>query len=350
MKVLAEYIWLDGYDPQELRSKTKVLDVNAATMLKDAPPNWGFDGSSTKQAEGHFSDCMLRPVFWCRDPLSESGIGMPNMLVLCEVGTPDGQPHPSNTRSRMAKTAEKYVSRKAWFGFEQEYTLFTPDGRPLGWPKSGFPEPQGRSYCGVGAGKVAGRKIVREHARACIRAGLGLFGTNAEVMLGQWEFQTSAMTAPSAADHLWVMRWLLERIAEDHGVVVSYAPKPVAGDWNGAGGHTNFSTADMRGPGGLKHIQAAIKRLKPRHKDHIKVYGKGNKKRLTGLHETCSINEFRAGLGNRGASVRIPTPMPTGSKEASYLEDRRPAANFDPYLVATALLETICGNGFKVKK
>lgn len=333
-KITAEYIWIDGQKPTaKLRSKTKIID--SVKSLSDIP-EWGYDGSSTEQATGHFSDLLLRPVKMMPDPLHRDG----DVLVLCEVLNPDGTVHPSNTRAFLREVAERYKEHDCWFGIEQEYTLFEGN-RPLGWPASGFPAPQGGYYCGVGADEVFGRDLVEAHADACIRAGIHIVGTNAEVMPAQWEFQVGAVQAPDIADELWLARWLLYRIGEEFGISATLYPKPVKGDWNGAGAHTNFSTKETRAEGGIKVIEEAMKKLAKRHDEHIKVYGAHNEERLTGLHETAPIHEFRYGVSDRGASVRI--PMATTNAGRGYFEDRRPAANMDPYQVCAKLIETVCG-------
>lgn len=337
-QIMAEYIWIDGQKPTaKLRSKTKIIDGPVHT-LSDIP-SWGFDGSSTEQAEGHFSDCMLKPVKYIPDPIK----GEPHILVLCEVLNSDGSPHPSNTRHVLEKIAEKHKDAEPWFAVEQEYTLYQKDW-PLGWPEKGFPHPQGRYYCGVGYDEVHGRPLVNAHAAAALRAGLAISGINAEVMPAQWEFQVGPLPPLELGDELWLCRWLLYRIGEDYGAYAKLDPKPMSGDWNGAGGHTNFSTRAMRAEGGLNTVNEACEKLKTFHREHIMVYGADNDKRLTGKHETCGINEFRYGISDRGASIRI--PMATANQGRGYLEDRRPAANLDPYKVCAALIETVCGNGF----
>ena len=330
MAIKAEYIWIDGTEPtRKLRSKTKILADGTKEM-----PEWGFDGSSTNQAEGHASDCIMRPVFTCPDPIR----GGNNVLVVTEVFDASGKPHPTNTRSLLREVAEKHAAQDAWYGMEQEYTFFK-GSRPLGWPEQGYPAPQGPFYCGVGADEVFGRPIVEAHMDACLKAGLKFAGINAEVMPGQWEFQIGPASPLEAADHLWVARWLLYRIAEDHGASATLDPKPVKGDWNGAGAHTNFSTKEMR-----ESYDACVKAaeaLRERHALHIANYGHGIEERLTGKHETCSYKEFRYGVSDRGASVLIPRQVAVDKK--GYIEDRRPCANVDPYVVTRLITESVCG-------
>jgi glutamine synthetase len=261
---------------------------------------------------------------------------------------PDGSPHGSNQRAKLRQVLESAGHEvEPWLGFEQEYTMFR-DGRPLGFPENGYPRPQGPYYCGVGTENVFGRDLVEAHARACIGAGLMFYGINGEVMPGQWEFQVGyrgVANEPGHAlqvcDDLWIGRYLLHRLSERHGISISFANKPVKGDWNGAGMHTNFSTAYTRDPHyGIDAISAIIDALELRHGDHIGHYGHGLDQRLTGLHETCDINTFKSGVANRGASVRIPQPV--ALQGYGYLEDRRPGANADPYRVAACLITTVC--------
>ncbi|MGB1586704.1 MAG: glutamine synthetase GlnII [Thermoplasmatota archaeon] len=336
MVVFAEYIWMDGHKPtQKLRSKTKVVEADEITDVSQLP-DWGFDGSSTEQAPGDSSDCHLKPVSFVVDPIR----GAPHILVMCEVFLADGvTPHPTNTRAKLRVAAEATADEEPWFGMEQEYTLFK-GMTPLGWPDNGFPAPQGPYYCGVGADEVFGRDMVEAHMEACAIAGIGITGINAEVMPGQWEFQVMGKSALEAADHVWFARYLLYRIGEDYGVSATVHPKPVKGDWNGAGMHTNFSTKAMRSEGGMDVITAACEALGKRHEWHIKNYGAHNQERLTGLHETQSIDQFSYGVSDRGASIRI--PLATAQQGYGYLEDRRPSANVDPYVVTRLLLETCC--------
>lgn len=340
------YIWIDGAVPtQTLRSKVRIVDLPKDNLKLSDFPEWGFDGSSTNQASGNDSDLILTPACFVKDPI----LGNNNYLMLCEVLNPDGTPHPTNKRAELSDLMKNGGAQQdPWIGFEQEYTLFN-GSTPLGWPDRGYPAPQGPFYCGVGADEVFGRDLVEEHTKACIDADIMIFGINAEVMPGQWEFQIGyrAIESESAdpltvSDHLWLARWLLYRIGEKYGISATLDPKPVKGDWNGAGKHTNFSTKAMRDPKtGMEAINNAISALAKHHKEHIAVYGYGLEERLTGKHETASISEFSSGVGNRGASIRIPRSVALNGY--GYLEDRRPGANANPYEVSSALVKTVCG-------
>ncbi|MBU2669175.1 glutamine synthetase beta-grasp domain-containing protein [Actinoplanes bogorensis] len=331
MPFKAEYIWVDGTQPTaKLRSKTKIVEDGAEL------PIWGFDGSSTNQAPGDKSDCVLKPVFVCPDPIR----GGKNVLVMCEVLLIDGTPHPTNTRAACAEVAAKFADQEPIFGIEQEYTFFK-DGRPLGFPiGGGYPAPQGGYYCGVGSDEVFGRAIVEAHMDLCLEAGLHLSGINAEVMPGQWEFQVGPVAAPQVADELWIARWLLYRIAEDYNVSATLDPKPVKGDWNGAGAHTNFSTNAMRED--YKAIITACESMGAPGKleEHVAGYGAGIDERLTGMHETAPWSKYSYGVSDRGASVRIPWQVEKDGK--GYIEDRRPNANCDPYVVTRLIVNTVC--------
>jgi glutamine synthetase len=354
-KIFLEYIWLDGNKPQQLRSKTKVVS-KADTHRASDYPLWSFDGSSTKQTEsgkGKNTDCILKPVYVTSDPFR----GHPHKLVLCEVMNPDATPHETNQRRKLEVTTSMLnlddeillKSDLPWFGWEQEYTLTTKsfypfgygEGLPLGftgdWSKP--PRPQGDYYCGIGSDTVTGREIVEEHLKKCLEIGLEVSGINAEVLLGQWEYQVGPVTPLNGCDQLWICRYILERVAEKHNVNVSLHPKPIKGDWNGSGCHVNFSTKEMREEGGLEIINESMEKLKLTHKEHIEVYGLHNDERLSGEHETSSIHDFSYGQSTRDTSIRIPAQALIDG--CGYFEDRRPASNCDPYMVSLRMLETI---------
>lgn len=336
MKIKLEYIWLDGTKPEpKIRAKTKVYTAPMGRdgMYPQLPkledlPEWTFDGSSTKQAEGNYSDLVLKPVKMCPNPLNDL-----SYIVLCEVMNPDGTPHESNCRPA-AQSNETSI----WIGFEQEYFIReAKTGNILGWKQNTLDmKPQGDYYCGVGPDNTAGRNIVEEHLDACLSCGLELTGTNAEVALGQWEYQIFAKDAVQAADDLWISRYILQRIAEKYGCTIDWSAKPVQGDWNGSGLHTNFSTEEMREIGGLELFEAILKEMEENHGVSILSYGSGNKERLTGQHETQSIDKFSYGVSDRGASIRIPLSTKENGYKG-YLEDRRPASNANPYLIVGSL-------------
>lgn len=332
-KCKLQYIWLDGSQPtQGLRAKTKVLDSSKFTGKLEECPMWSFDGSSTQQAPGGSSDCQLKPVFICPDPDRKNGY-----LVMCEVLSADGTPHATNGRATISDDND------FWFGFEQEYVLEDPEtGLPLGFPANGYPAPQGPYYCSVGAKNAFGREIVEEHLDICLDAGLNVEGINAEVMAGQWEFQIFAKGAKSAGDQIWVARFLLERTAEKYGIVVNWHCKPVKGDWNGSGMHANFSNTLLRTAGKKEIYDEICQKFGTPEAiaSCIAVYGADNDQRLTGLHETQSIDKFSYGVSDRGASIRIPIATVENNWNG-WLEDRRPNSAADPYKVAAAIINIL---------
>jgi glutamine synthetase len=342
MKLKLEYIWLDGYKPEpNLRSKIKIYEreeneeslrnpLHFAPTRPEDLPLWSFDGSSTQQAEGNSSDCLLKPVRIYQDP-TKGGF---SFLVFCEVLNPDGTPHASNHRHGLGND-EDY-----WFGFEQEYVL-SRDGKPLGFPKEGEPDPQGKYYCSVGYPWSAGREISEEHLDACLSCGLHITGTNAEVLLGQWEYQILGKGQQSASDDLWISRFILMRIAEKYGVQIDLRPKPLTeGDWNGSGMHVNFSNSEMREVGGEDLFESICESFRETHSEAIQDYGSDNHLRLTGKHETQSMDKFSWGISDRGASIRIPVTVPQEGWKG-YLEDRRPASNANPYKVVYHITNAI---------
>jgi glutamine synthetase len=293
---------------------------------------WSFDGSSTEQAPGGSSDCLLKPVALYPDPARKNG-----WLVMTEVLNADGTPHESNGRAHIEDDDNDF-----WFGFEQEYFLWNPEtNKPLGFPANGFPGPQGPYYCSVGAKNAFGREIIEEHLDLCIEAGLNVEGINAEVATGQWEFQIFAKGAKEAGDQIWVARYLMERTGEKYGIAVNWHCKPLGNlDWNGSGMHANFSNTLLRTCGSKDIYTKVCEAFRPVIKEHIAVYGADNHLRLTGKHETASINDFSYGVSDRGASIRIPVAtVERGWK--GYLEDRRPNSAADPYKVAARIIKTV---------
>jgi len=330
-KIQAEYIWMDAEG--DVRSKCRTVDASKASL--DQLPDWNYDGSSTDQAPGEDSEVIIKPRAVFKDPFRPGD----NILVMTDTYTPGGTPLPTNSRAAAADVFAGSEPEKPWYGLEQEYTLFNLDKiTPLGWPTNGYPGPQGPYYCGSGADRSFGRAISEAHYKACLYAGLDISGTNAEVMPGQWEYQIGPAVGIDAADQMMISRYILKRVCEDFQVHVTLDPKPIPGDWNGAGCHTNFSTEKMRKAGGLAEIEKAIRRLGAKHQEHIDAYGEGNERRLTGKYETADINTFSYGVANRGCSIRI--PRSTEADGCGYLEDRRPSSNCDPYVVTSKIYAT----------
>ena len=341
--VIAEYIWLDAN--KNLRSKTKTIFYNSNKIVLDKKPLnledypiWNYDGSSTGQAVGNNSEVFLRPVKIYRDPFRASNN---SVLVLCDTWNEElDVANFSNSRARAntVMSNQKVVDAKPWYGFELEFFLMSKSThKPLGFPKDGKSPTQGQFYCSIGSQNAFGRDIIEKHYQYCLKSGIQVTGINAEVACGQWEYQIIG-EGIEAADDVWMSRYILERICEQFGVYSNWEPKPIEGDCNGSGMHTNYSTLKMRSENGIDTIFKAIEKLEERHHEHIKVYGDGNEKRLTGKHETSSMEKFKWGFADREASIRVSNQVKKDKK--GYLEDRRPGSSCDVYDVVAILAET----------
>ena len=348
-----EYIWIGGNG--ELRSKVKVLQNKSnlmgrksnslKTVLKNAP-EWNYDGSSTSQATGSDSEVILRPVACFYNPFNnlESSSNCSSYLILCDTYLPEGTPHDTNNRNKALTifSNEKYNCNNVdpLFGLELEFFVFdSKTNQPLGFTGEGDTTTgaQGPYYCSVGHGNCYGRDFLENCLDNCIKAGLPVTGSNMEVCCGQMEIQICS-TGISAGDNNIVLKYILERTGESYGYRIDYSAKPIKGDWNGSGCHVNYSTKKMREENGIAHIMSAIEKLSTKHLEHIAVYGEDNNERLTGLHETSSMEKFTHGVADRGASIRI--PRTTQVNQCGYFEDRRPSASADMYLVTSIIYET----------
>ena len=325
--MLLEYVWIDGSG--SLRSKTRVHHGDATLS---SFPTWNYDGSSTGQATGDDSEVFIRPQNMFNDPFRPNG---ENYLVMCDTLLPDGSPHPTNTRVKAVEIFNKNPDAKPMFGIEQEF--FLNEGNiPVGMKDSKDMKEQGDYYCGVGGGNAIGRECIERAFANCLYAGLSLTGLNAEVAPSQWEFQVCDYGI-NVCDQLYIMRYIVNRTAEQYNWNMNIHPKPLSGDWNGSGCHTNFSTEAMRNKRGYKEIMRCIQKMATNHVNHMKEYGEDNYLRMSGQHETAKYDEFSYGVANRGCSVRI--PRDTERNQCGYLEDRRPASNMDPYKVTSLIFE-----------
>lgn len=348
-KILLEYVWIDAND--HMRSKIKILNIELdenEDIKLDQIPEWNFDGSSTGQAIGKESDIIIRPCSVYSNPFVDY---IKSYLVMSDCLNKDKTVHITNHRVKLVETFEKCKSSEPLFGIEQEYIMFERNKKchmnamvnlPYKWISHNEPGngPQGPYYCSVGGDVCFGREISEMHLKYCLMAGLSICGTNAEVMASQWEYQIGPLNPIEVSDQLWISRYILHKISEKFECMISFHPKPYEGDWNGSGGHTNFSTKSMREANGIDEIYKGCDKLASKHFAHMQVYGKYNDKRLSGLHETSSMNDFSWGISNRGKSIRI--PLNVYNDKCGYLEDRRPSANLDPYLVCQKLCETVC--------
>jgi glutamine synthetase len=327
MKVKLEYVWLDGYKPEpNLRSTVKIVDYESIKNVVQVGklPVWNFDGSSTNQADTGNSDRILKPV----RVYTKYGFPLENstVYVLCEVMDSEGKPHESNMRAKLNEEEEGL-----WFGFEQEYFIREEINGGILGHKRNILKGQGEYYCGVGH-NVVGRDFVEDHLDMCLEYGIDITGTNAEVALGQWEYQVFSKGKLKGGDDLWMSRYFLYKISEKYKYHIDLHPKPLThGEWNGSGLHTNFSNNKMRDNGGYDYFMAIFNSFASRHEEHINAYGSNNHLRLTGGFETQAIDKFSWGISDRGASIRV--PQDTAKEWKGYVEDRRPGSNADPYKI-----------------
>lgn len=329
MKIILEYVWLDGH--MNLRSKYKTMNWNSELTLDDIPI-WNYDGSSTFQATTENSEVLLLPVAYYKNPF----FTQKSYLVMCETYEKDGLPTSTNHRHLANQIFTKRLDLEPWFGIEQEYFM-TRNNTVLAFEKS-IPAPQGHYYCGVGE-HIQYRDLVEQHYNYCLYAGLEISGVNAEVAPNQWEYQIGPCTGIDGGDQLWISRYILQKVAEKYGISISFCPKPLSSPWNGSGLHINVSTKKTRDAEGITFIEEYMNQLKLVHHEHLAVYG-DNSLRLSGECETSDKNVFSWGYGDRRCSIRIPTQ--TVQNRCGYFEDRRPASDADPYQATGILFETIC--------
>jgi glutamine synthetase len=323
---IVEYVWIGG-NGDDLRSKCKTIkgDITRVEQLSE----WNYDGSSTCQATTENSEVLMRPVALFNDPFRKNG----NKIALCDTYHIDGTPTNTNFRAFAKKIFDKGVEEHdPWFGIEQEYVVMNLIGTglswPVGWPEGNFPQCQGQYYCSTGSGNNFARELMNAHYKACLYAGVAIYGTNAEVMPGQWEFQVGNSKGIDIGDHLWMARYILERVAEYFYVRITFEAKPIKGD--------------------IKAIHEQLNNMSREHVTSISLYGLNNHLRLTGIHETSSMDQFSYGVGNRAASVRI--PRTTENAQCGYYEDRRPAGDIDPYVVGASLFSITCLDNFGLEE
>lgn len=336
-KIFVEYVWID-FDGN-LRSKLRVENSDFVSKPIKEILWWNFDGSSTKQAEGKLSDVLLKPVRLYNNPFYGKNTAY---FILCECYNKDKTPHNTNTRHKCVETANKYNSFKPLFGIEQEYMIIDHSANSLANITLNAGNAEGRSYCAVGGDRSFFRNLSTQHLQYCMKAGIDICGTNAEVTPCQWEWQIGICDSLKVSDDIIMSRYIMERLSEQYNCSVTFHPKPFS-NVNGSGAHTNFSIEQTRNTeSGLEEIRKICEILKPHHLLHMSVYGSDNDKRMTGIHETSSYDNFSYGEGNRGCSIRI--PLQVVEQGYGYLEDRRPASNCDPYLVTEILMRNVCSH------
>jgi len=312
---ILEYIWIDSNG--EIRSKTRVLNIEI---------NRNIDVPYQKDSNDN-TEVILKPCKLFKNPLIKDDINN-HFLVLCETYDISLNPLPTNHRYNANNLFETNILLEPWFGLKQEYFMIHKGKNDINLCSE-----YGRYYCGTQLNKIE-RNIVEEHLHACLTAKIKFFGLNAEVAQNQWKFQIGPSEGIDSGDQLIIARFLLERISEKYNVQIVYTPK-LYKHINSCSCHTNFSTAITRSENGIEEIYKCMTKLEKTHNQHIAVYGKEN-----GIHETSHIDKFTFGIGTRNTSISIPNQVVKDG--CGYFEDRRPAANIDPYQVTSIIFKTCC--------
>nr|CAH7745052.1 unnamed protein product [Callosobruchus chinensis] len=315
-KVQLTYLWID-HTGENLRSKTRTLDFSPSTYKE--VPIWNFNGFHTMKAPKEKSDYYLVPVSLYNDPIRRGA----NKIVLCETFDADEKPCKTNHRQKCVEALNKVCDHEVYIGFEQDYYIMGSDGRPFGWPPMGEPISDRQYYASMCT--VIGREITECIYRALLYAGVNVYSDCAEPAPSQWELKTNGERGVKPADDMWFSRWLMQRIAEDFGLCISFQPF-VSPRWSKSGLHVTYSTKKMRDNDGMKYIQETIKKLEKCHTEMLKIY-----------KSTYLGDKFTSGIGDRTASVRIPKIV--ADKKKGFIEDRRPAGNADPYKIMEALIK-----------
>ncbi len=352
--IIAEYVWVSSHG--NIMSKTRALSHDIGIKLSEKKelsnylsniPYWEYIIKSVESNENErntkYEKIILRPVALYNNPFYAKN----GLIVLCETLTLNGNPTHFNFRHFADKvfTEENIQKFCPWFGIEQEYVLVKYYGSikwPLGWKQGEFPNQTDDYYCSNNAHTIFGRIIIEEHLKACLFAGVNLYGINSEYLPSQWEYQIEHSVGIKPSDDLVISRFLLIRIAENHGVSISFDPKLFDG-LAGSGGHVNYSTKQTRDENGYDTILEHMEKLSKYQEEAISLYGENNDKRLKGIWDAPSLKKFTYGLMNRKASVRI--SKKTFDDKKGFYEDRRPAANLDPYIVCSFLFSITCLEG-----
>ena len=332
MAIKAEYIWIDGTEPTaKLRSKTKILD-------KTGPPSCRSGASTARpptRPPATASDCVLQPVFSCPDPIR----GGDNVLVLAEVLYTDMTPHPTNTRAEPPRSPTSTPTRSRCSASSRSTPCSSAAARSAS-PRTATRPPGPRTTAASAPTRSTAARLVEAHIERLHRGRprhlrhqrrgharpVGVPDRPARPPRGR----RPAVDRPVAA------------LPHRRGLRHQRHPRPQAGPGRlerRRRPHQLLHQGDARGL--RRRSSPPARRSAEKPLEHVKVYGFGIEDRLTGLHETAPWNEFSYGVSNRGASVRIPWQVEVDKK--GYIEDRRPNANCDPYLVTSRIVDTVCG-------
>ena len=327
MKYLNQYVWSDKYGEPRVTTKLESdHDINKLLC---------FNGLNTGQSvDTNNSDIYIRPVQRYNNPLIKRTKELEPSIFVCELMLDENKSHSSNERNRSIKVLENYEDVNMSFTLD---FFVTKKNVPVAFLSNPPPSQQGIFYCGVGGDIAVGQECANDIFQNANRADLNVTQLSGGVAPSQWTIKLEGTAKVKLLDDLICLRYIIAKSAEKYGVTICFHPQLLKEEWNGSACLIEYSNDKMRTDKECNYIRnTVIKNLDKTHAEYVSKCGEDNNRRLIGTNNTSKNDEFTSAVGKYDCSVRI--PKLTNVRGHGSIEDRRPGANMDPYVVVPYLL------------